>query len=243
MTLLSAVLAVALMAVHLLAGSLRRASDLSGSTWLSAAGGIAAAYVFLHILPDLAAHQQTLGQKTNLGPDEAERLVFLSAFAGLVVFYGLERFATGAKGQLRQRSDMSDNAGAPFWIHLGSFGLYNLLIGYLLVHREASDAASQLLYFVAMATHFLAIDASLRRHHQARYDRVGRWIVAGAVLAGWALASFARLPDLALSLMFAFLAGGIILNVLKEELPEERQGRFLPFILGATVYSLILMAV
>ena len=42
--------------------------------------------------------------------------------------------------------------------------------------------------------------------------------------------------------LFAFLAGGIILNVLKEELPEERQSYFLPFLLGVILYAGLIMA-
>ena len=43
-----------------------------------------------------------------------------------------------------------------------------------------------------------------------------------------------------IGLLFAFLAGGVVLNVLKEELPEDRQSRFLPFLLGAGGYALLL---
>ena len=41
--------------------------------------------------------------------------------------------------------------------------------------------------------------------------------------------------------LFAVLVGGVILNVLKEELPEERQNRFADFALGASVYVVVLI--
>lgn len=40
----------------------------------------------------------------------------------------------------------------------------------------------------------------------------------------------------------AFLSGGVILNVLKEELPEERASRFWAFALGGVAYAVILLA-
>jgi hypothetical protein len=40
----------------------------------------------------------------------------------------------------------------------------------------------------------------------------------------------------------AFLAGAVIMNVLKEELPEERESRFWVFALGAAFYTVILLA-
>ena len=37
------------------------------------------------------------------------------------------------------------------------------------------------------------------------------------------------------------MGGGIILLVMKEELPEERRSRFLPFALGAALYALLVV--
>jgi hypothetical protein len=49
------------------------------------------------------------------------------------------------------------------------------------------------------------------------------------------------LPELAISSLFAFLAGSIIMNVLKEELPEERASRFSAFAAGALLYAILLL--
>lgn len=242
MTLLTACLAVMLALIHLVSDRLRSLGSIRRSAWKSGAGGIAVAYVFLHILPDLAAHQKIISDESGLVPESAEKLVFLAALAGLTLFYGLERLAKTSRGQSQEDTDAT--FGAPlFWTHIASFSLYNLLIGYLLVHREEPGIASLLLYFFAMASHFLAFDVGLRRDHKRRYDRFGRWIIAAAVMVGWALAGITRLSDLAIGLLFAFLAGGIVLNVLKEELPEERESRFLPFLAGAIGYSLVLAAI
>lgn len=54
-----------------------------------------------------------------------------------------------------------------------------------------------------------------------RYDRFGRWLLAAAVLGGWVVGVGTQVPELALKLMTAGLGGGVILNVMKEELPEE----------------------
>ena len=39
-----------------------------------------------------------------------------------------------------------------------------------------------------------------------------------------------------------FPGGGVIMNVLKEELPEERESRFWAFALGVALYTVILLA-
>lgn len=46
---------------------------------------------------------------------------------------------------------------------------------------------------------------------------------------------------MALAVLIAFLAGGVVLNVLKEELPEERESRFWAFAIGTALYAALLL--
>jgi zinc transporter ZupT len=85
-------------------------------------------------------------------------------------------------------------------------------------------------------------DSGLREHHKHIYDRIGRWILAAAIIVGWVLGSATEIGKTAIAVLFAFLAGGIVLNVLKEELPEERESRFWAFALGAGIYTALLLA-
>lgn len=242
MVLLTASLALALALIHVCVGRLLVLDDVPRSVWLSAAGGVAVSYVFLHILPDLAAHRDTVADSLRLSSQIAELVVFGTALAGLAAFYGLERLAQSSRSPPQQGMNGERIEPNVFWIHVGSFALYNLLIGYLLVQRGETGVASTLVFFAAMATHFVANDVGLRREHKERYDRIGRWMVAFAILAGWLAGELVTLPDVVIALLFALLAGAVVLNVLKEELPENRQSRFLPFVTGALSYSAILGA-
>lgn len=62
-----------------------------------------------------------------------------------------------------------------------------------------------------------------------------------AVLAGWGVGVSTEVHPAALAALFAFLAGGVILNVLKEELPEERNSAFSAFALGSFCYAALLL--
>ena len=42
-------------------------------------------------------------------------------------------------------------------------------------------------------------------------------------------------------MLIAFLTGCIVLNVLKEELPEERESNLWAFATGAAVYAVVLL--
>lgn len=228
--------------VHVFGGRLAFLAGTPRSVWLSFAGGVSVAYVFVHLLPELAEHQETIGERARdsglLG--SAESHAYLIALLGLALFYGLERFARTAGG----RREGDGKAGTPlpvFWIHLGSFALYNVLIGYLLVHREEADLRGLIIYAVAMSLHFVVNDQGLRDQHGQTYHRYGRWLLAVAPVAGFLLGIGIEVSPLLLSALFAFLAGGVILNVLKEELPEERKSRFWAFAGGAALYSALLL--
>jgi len=236
-TFFAAVLAL----VHLFAGNLRFFETVPRSRWLSVAGGVSVAYVFVHILPDLSESQETIEQAVGEGLAFLEHHVYLIALLGLAVFYGLERAAKESR-QRQQRAGKGDSTGAGvFWLHIGLFAVYNFLIGYLLVHRQEPGVQSLFFFFFAMALHFLVNDFGLREHHKGAYDQIGRWVLAGAVIAGWGVGRITEIDEAAIAVLFAFLAGGVVLNVLKEELPEERESRFWAFALGAGVYALLLL--
>ena len=143
----------------------------------------------------------------------------------------------------RQRQASGADATSPqvFWISTGAFAVYNALVGYLLLNEEQSNLRRLLFFTLAMTLHFVVNDFGLHEHHKGLYTRIGRWILAAAVIAGGALAFTIEIGPVALALLVAFLAGGVILNVLKEELPEERESRFSAFALGAFGYAALLL--
>jgi hypothetical protein len=239
--LLSVVLAAGLAGVHLFSGRLQFLGGSPRSRWLSAAGGVSVAYVFVHLLPDLAEEQEIIREATGESLSFLEYHVYLVALVGLAAFYGLERSAKVSRGKERSAGREDSTGGGVFWLHTASFAVYNALIGYLLLHREDPGPGPLVLFAFAMGVHFAVNDYGLRHDHEGAYDRVGRWVLAAAVLAGWVVGLSFEVSEAALAVLFAFLAGGVIMNVLKEELPEERQSRFWAFALGAALYSVILL--
>ena len=236
MLVLSGACAVGFALIHLFVGKLTLLDRVPRSRWLSLAGGVAVAYVFLHILPELGAHRETFASELAIDGKTAEGWVYGMALAGLALFYGVERAV-----KLSRKANAAERVEAEIlWLHLAAFGLYNALIGYLLLHREEAGLDTLLAYAAAMALHFVATDFGLRHDQKETYDAFGRWLIAASVLAGWALGVVAELPPVAVGFLFAFLAGGVVLNVLKEELPDERKSSFWPFALGAAGYAALL---
>ncbi|QGZ31296.1 hypothetical protein [Stutzerimonas stutzeri] len=235
----SLVAAVVLAAVHLGAGYLHKLNRLPRSRWLSMAGGVSVAYVFVHLLPELARGQAVMDGSDLALLSYLEHHAYLLALLGLAAFYGLERAIKKHRSELPEHAP--SHAGV-FWLHIGAFAIYNGLIGYLLMHGENSSLTSLVLYCVAMGLHFLVNDVALQSDHQELFRRRGRWLLALMPLAGWALGATIEASELAVSALTAFVGGSIILNVLKEELPEERKSRFGAFMVGVAGYSALLLS-
>ena len=227
--------------VHLFCGRMRFLKASPRSRWLSAAGGVSVAYVFVHLLPDLAEEQETVHRAVGETFTFLEYHVYLVALLGLATFYGLERAAKLSRGKKRRAGEEDATGAGVFWLHTASFALYNTLIGYLMLHREEPGLGSLVLFAFAMGVHFVVNDFGLREDHKDAYERAGRWVLAAAVLAGWTVGLLFEVSEAALAVLFAFLAGGVVMNVLKEELPEERESRFWAFALGAALYAAVLL--
>ncbi len=238
---LSGLIALLLVLIHIYAGKFKALKRTPRSRWLSLSSGVSVAYVFVHILPDLGAAQAEFQSSVEIF-DTIEHHIYLLSLLGTLAFYGLERAAKVSRQRSRQEGEGDVTQPGVFWLHMVSFALYNALIGYLLVHREEPGLSGLVVYAIAMALHFLVNDYSLSEDHKRAYERKGRWILSAAIIFGWVVGTQTTLHEVATAVLFAFLAGGIILNVLKEELPQARESRFWTFSLGAVGYSVLLLA-
>jgi len=226
--------------VHIYAGRLNFLRKTPRSRWLSLGSGVSVAYVFMHILPDLSAAQADFQASVQF-LSAIEHHIYLVSLIGMLAFYGLERAAKVSRKQSVAQGEGDATQSGVFWLHMVSFSLYNSLIGYLLMHREEAGLVSLITYLFAMALHFVVNDYGLSEDHKHAYEHKGRWILSSSIIFGWVVGSQTEISKAATAILFSFLAGSIILNVLKEELPQARESRFWTFFLGAAGYSTLLL--
>ncbi|WP_347158599.1 hypothetical protein [Pontibacter chitinilyticus] len=227
--------------IHFFGGRLKFLGGTPRSIWLSMAGGVSVAYIFLHLFPELSEGQEQVA-KVIEAIGFLDNHVYLMALVGLALFYGLERAALTSRHSQAEKGKGKEPSTGIFWLHISSFAIYNALIGYLLFQREEGTLQQLILFSVAMALHFIINDFGLQEHYHQDYRHKGRWVLVIALLVGWSIGLGLELQEATLALVMAFIGGGVILNVLKEELPEERQSRYWAFILGAGAYALLLLA-
>ena len=232
---------VALALLHLAAPRIRKLPLVPESAMASFAGGLAAAYVFLHLLPEIAEGNEAIGEALSdvLRPTPLVELgIFLVALVGFVVFYGLERAARkhGAQGEGPRELSPAGVAAAGrvgrsapgrpagpeasagrvsnsrvYVLHLGSFMVYNALITYTMPLRLRTGLLFALLFAVAMGLHFVLTDRGLEEHYPDRFDSRGRFALAGALFFGWLAALLFAPTSTLVVAILTALLGGSIL--------------------------------
>lgn len=247
---LAAVLAV----LHLAAPRIRGLPAVPERYTGSFAGGLAVAYVFLHLLPEIAAGNEAVGEALSdvVEPTPLlELTIFVTALTGFTVFYGLERLALH-HGDRDAGPDATSGSGpgggaepaGVYWLHLIAFMAYNAMITYTMVLRVRTGLWFAVLFTVAMGLHFVLTDRGLAEHYPRRFRAHGRLFLAGSLVLGWILASIAApTSTLLVALLTAFIGGSTLLNVFKEEVPSNRSSSFLWFAIGLMLYSALLTVI
>lgn len=241
----SLIIAIVLAGLHLAASRIRKLPFVPESATGSFAGGLAVAYIFLHLLPEIATGNEAIGEALAdvIEPTPLFDLaIFLVALAGFTVFYGLERIA-GRHGErgLAHSTGTGQHEAMAYWLHLGSFMIYNALITYTMALRLRTGFTFALLFTIAMGLHFVLTDRSLEEHYPRRFRKTGRLLLAAALIVGWALSAiFAPTSTVLVAVLTALLGGSILFNVFKEEIPDDRRSSFGWFVTGMVLYSALL---
>jgi hypothetical protein len=100
---------------------------------------------------------------------------------------------------------------------------------------------SLVLYFIGIGLHLVVNDYGLSQHHREIYSQSGRWILSAAIIVGSGFGLVSPIDPLITGSIAAFLAGGVLLNTFKEELPQERESHLGAFVIGIMSYSSILL--
>ncbi|SEM44743.1 hypothetical protein SAMN04488103_101181 [Gemmobacter aquatilis] len=201
-------------------------------TLVSFGSGIAAAYLFVGMMPELAEAMVKLDSMEGAGGPSG-LVVYVVALLGFVVFYGLDHFTRATIG--------GQEANGESEARVYGYVPYIWLMTYVMVVEAGESARATLWYAIAMCCHFLTIDHSLSEKRGARYDRRGRYLLGLCVVLGWGTAQIVELSATMTALALGFVSGALTVNSVFTELSEGAGGRFLPFVLGSVLYAALLL--
>lgn len=235
---------IGFMIVHIFTNAIKRLEKRMTNRLVSLVSGGSIAYVLLHLVPELT-HYQDVAHEAALVPwlEKVDYVTYMSALLGVAVFYGINQLSEKSERENRRKENLTRPSVSVFALEISAFALYNGLIGYLLQELSGDNIAAYVVYFIVFSFHFIANNRILHLTHEDLYTRIGRWVLAFSVLTGWILYEVTHASDLTLAFMSSFLTGGVVLNILNDELPEERESSFPAFIVGMVFIAVLLQVI
>ena len=224
---------------HWLASKVANRPDREQVRWASFGGGAGMAYVFVHLLPELASHGQALSgapvMETFAPTPITEALLFLIALVGIMVTYSLDVLASHE----RQAGKVAGS------LHTLNFAAISYLYAYSLPSLISTGLAYGVLFTIAISAHVLLADRTMAARHPTIFRTRMRWIGTAALILGLLHAALLHpVADLHLAIATAFLGGGLLMAVFREELPTVNRTRLGWFVAGTlSMTSLLLLAV
>jgi hypothetical protein len=234
---------VAMLAViHITIGRWHWLDRSDHSPWLSLSAGAALAYVFVYLLPKLAATQTKLNDimASNDWQPYLRNQVYLIAMLGLVFFFWLgwldERFGDSRATGVTSRKGR-------LLLNIAGYGVYSMQVGFLVAGFPRPDLLSFLLAGVVLGLHLMGVDHGVRERAPQSYDSLLRWVFSIALFIGWGIGTSTATFDTLIMLWSAFIGGGIVITALREELPSGRMTSFVPFLggVGGTTAAILII--
>jgi hypothetical protein len=228
----SALSAMLLACIHLVFPRFEEAAHAIKFAWVSFTGGVAIGYVYLYLLPKLGDFTARVAANPDGQWEFLNYRAYLYSLVGFTGYFLAEQFAREGTSSARPRT----------MTLAGGFFVYNLLIGYTVATIPHADILALIVATAALALHTLGIDHQIRSAGKGSFDSFIRWLLAAALMVGWGAGVLLSVPKELVVLMTAILAGGMIANVMFEEVPRNSVEQRAPFLLGILFFTAVALA-
>lgn len=217
-------------AVYILYPGFEKAASAYQHLWIPFTGGVAIGYVFLYLLPKLSDYTDSIRVEGVQGIREIlDYRVYLYGLLGFVFYYFVDQY----KAQ-KNRKQIGPK------ILLGSgFFIYSLLTGYILANWSRPGLIPVFLAGSILTLHLLGVNHQVRKWHRRVFDDYFRWLFAIALIIGWGAGIFLDIPREMEIVVTGMLAGGIITNIMNEEIPNRDPYKIVPFIAGVVLITIV----
>ncbi len=193
---------------------------------ISFAAGISIAYLFLVLLPHTYEAAEFLRQ-----------WVFVFLLVGFAVFHLAEKFIYKHKNQESAPKYLAE-------IHSISFFVYYFLIGIVIEERVQEDILQGTLFILPIVIHAGLSSASLAEIHGRIRENI--WVkiaLSVSPVLGVLLAIVVPVPHIVNNMFVSLIAGALLYIMVKEFLPEKKEGQPLYFVFGMVLFILVNLVV
>ena len=222
LSILTLVAGLLIAAVHLFGEAVHRVLFRNERVARSFGSGMAVAYLFLQLMPELMR-----------GVAHHGHWILTLALLGFLLFYGLAKLASATTDRHQGKRGM-------FMLNLGFMTLYSWMIVYSLPDVvKLSGRLPAAIVCVALAIHMLSSVHGMAEQHEGLFRIHHRLLLAAAALLGAVMDMVVEPDPLISSISVALVTGFIMFGTLNEELPDPARSDYKMFALGvATVAGL-----
>lgn len=217
-----ALLTAVLVFFHLLSPWAHRVSRAVDAQVASFTGGLAAAYVFLHLFSELDRAHAFIGDR-----------IYLLVLLGFIVFYGVENTISRAHESGEEISRRS------LVLRLGFISLYNVLLVFTIGEQMPDSPVLSGMFAITLGLHLMASDVGMMKRFGKHYENRALFLLACAPILGFLLSITLDPGQVAVDVLTASLAGFIIFNVFHEEISPTRETRMRWFLFGALGFAVL----
>lgn len=217
-------LSAVLGAIHFLSDRIKPEEGRHHYRIISLAAGISISYLFLNLLPhtyDAAIHLKSF--------------IFLFLLTGFTFFHLAEKY-------IYQHADPGKISQELASIHTVAFFIYYFLVGMVLKNMLNANILEGFLFLFPITLHAGLSSASLARIHGRFRERLWiKWILSLSPFLGTLLAIFVLIPPLLNNIFISTIAGALLYIIIKEFLPEKEKGQPFYFIIGVTMFFIVMV--
>ena len=195
----------------------------------SFSAGIFITYIMLEVLPELTIGTRVLGDN-----------VYLLLLIGFTAFHVAEKYVYQ---HITHRNKLMKNLAH---LHIAGFIADSFILGFALViffGIPLEGGKLGYLVFIPFLLHTLSSSISVRHIHQHfKSGKLEEAALSISTVAGAAVATVLGLKEVAFYAVFSLVMGVLLYVVIRDLIPENREGRPMYFLLGMAL-SLVLIAI
>lgn len=193
---------------------------------LSFGAGVSITYLFLELLPMI--HEATyVLSKTS----------YISILVGFALFHLIEKY-------VYQHSKRDERIEKLKHIHSAGFFIYYFIIGIVLYHLMENNLVQGTLFLIPLVFHSAVSSASFQEIHKELKEKQHiRLFLSSSPIMGILIAIYIGVSQNVYYSMLGFVVGALFYIIIKDILPEQKEGDPKYFLAGMILFVLLLLII